>query len=186
MGKRKLGKHDQAVVDDLLRRLRADDAAEAAVKAAWGATYAAWVKDPARHSKPEPLQRPQGCVPGAWVAVTFPGQRRQPGAILPRLRTAREERAIRLANEGRRERHAITARATKAREGKARKAAERMTPALVKRIERMARLEGKGAVAIRARLDDEYEDADWDAPRPPSVAEIGKVLEAMRERTRNR
>jgi hypothetical protein len=114
-------------------------------------------------------------------------QRRNPEAAQIRRAGSVEKgretyKRIRLEERIRVQRAEENARAARAREGKARKAAERMTLTVKRRIERIARTEGRGAVAIHARFENEVEDATWpdNTPPPPSVAEITKVLRAMR------
>ncbi len=78
---------------------------------------------------------------------------------------------------------AAVKRAAGARDRKALKATK-IEPALRKRIERMARLEGLGAKKIHARFLAEYERDEWfgNEDAPPSATQIETALREMQNR----
>jgi hypothetical protein len=133
----RLSKSDQAVVDELLRRLAGDDRAERATREAFGVAWTRWVESGGSGPRPVPPERPQGDPNiGGWVPVRFPGDRRQVGE-LSRLRTSREERALRYAVDGRRARHAKAGRASAASKARVAKEKSRGAPEVSAKERRM-------------------------------------------------
>jgi hypothetical protein len=140
MPKPKLSRQDQAVVDEVLARLRQGDARKRAERERFGAAWVEWVKNPVG-PRPEPPPRPVGDPSLAvWEPVRFPGDRRLPGEVLPRLRSSRETRLLDLAIEGRRTRHTNKKKAEGGRAAFARNTTVKSTAAKNRRIvERAAR-----------------------------------------------
>jgi hypothetical protein len=137
---RKLPKRDiPAAARELANSVSDSFATEKAARTAWGKAYAEWVDGGCVGTRPPKTfaKVVTADAPAAWVSVTFPGQRRDPGDLLPRLRSAREVRTLKLAMEGRKARNAKRGQRKGAEKARAAKQEKLAAPPAVAKARRM-------------------------------------------------
>jgi len=101
---RKISRQTRAVARALADRLAKRDDDHGAALERWGKAYAAWLYGGRIGPPPSKPERYAGVPTGEalWEPVRFPGERRKPGEVLPRLRSTHELCVLEIVKKARR------------------------------------------------------------------------------------